>query len=117
MERIVIELPKPWIHFAQSPVRIVATVITCLSLTFAPVFLFLRGKAGVGLGDPGVVLSFAAIFLIPLVYLRLATILLNQIKSGASSDSIRPSASLRTDVLLWFGAALAAVAIYLLFRS
>jgi hypothetical protein len=98
----------------------VVAALTSLSLTFAPLFLFYSGKNGVSQYDPRVIICFAANFLVPLVYIRFATLCFDQVRASkndsAGHDKPAPT-KLLTSVLLWSIVTLSAIAIYLFFRS
>jgi hypothetical protein len=115
-----IELSERWLKFVRSQATVLLAGVTCLSLTFAPVMLFNLGKAGVDYRDARVIACFAVIVLAPLVYVRLATLFIKQLRS-ASDESIRSvstsSAASGTSVLPWVGLVIGAVALYLLLRS
>ena len=113
-----IELSEKWLKFVKSPATVFVAGLTCLSLTFAPVLLFNLGKAGVDYRDPRVIVCFAVILLVPLVYVRLATLFIKQLRS--SDDSSVPvsqsSTSSTNSILPWVILAIGAVALYLLLK-
>ena len=113
MQSVQVELPEHWVKLARSPLAVVITALTCLSLTFVPMFLFVLGKEGVSYLDPRVILCFALIFLAPMVYLRLATLCFTQVRSKNSSA---PGNSL-ISVSLWWLVAIGAIGIYFWFRA
>lgn len=114
-----IELSERWLRFVRSQATVIVTALTCLSLTFAPVALFNLGKAGVDYRDPRVIACFAVIVLAPLVYVRLATLFIKQLRA-APDDTTQsvPRASARsvTPILPWLILIVGAVAIYFLFK-
>jgi hypothetical protein len=81
MNNVVVQIPDRWQGFANSRLLVVVTALTCLSLSFAPVFLFQLAKAGVPYTDPSVIFCFASIVLLPLVYLRLAAVCIKQLRA------------------------------------
>lgn len=119
MVSMQIELSERWLKFVRSQAMVFMTGLTCLSLTFAPLALFNLGKAGVDYRDPRVIACFAVIVLMPLVYLRLATLFIRQLRAKSTDlTQLGSTASLRsvTSVLPWVILIIAAVAIYLLLR-
>jgi hypothetical protein len=114
-----IELSHRWLRFVRSPATVFVTALTCLSLTFAPVALFNLGKAGVDYRDPRVIACFAVIVLVPLVYVRLATLFIKQLRA-ASDDSMQtvPQASSGSvaSVLPWIVLVVGAVVLYFFLR-
>ena len=109
-----IELSEKWLKFIRSPATVLVAGLTCLSLTFAPVLLFNLGKAGVDYRDPRVIACFAVIVLVPIVYIRLATLFIKQLRSA--SDDSSATASKSPSVLPWLVLAIAAVALFLLLK-
>ena len=81
MNNVVVQIPDRWQRFANSRLLVVVTALTCLSLSFAPVFLFQLAKTGVTYTDPRVIVCFASIVLLPLIYLRLATVCIKQLRA------------------------------------
>lgn len=114
-----IELSERWLKFVKSPAAVFMTALTCLSLTFAPVALFNLGKAGVDYRDTRVIACFAVIVLVPLVYVKLATLLINQLRAapdGLPATTPGASATSTASVWPWVLLVLSAVIIYLLLR-
>ena len=114
-----IELSERWLRFIQSPAMMLTAGLTCLSLAFGPVLLFMLGKAGAGYRDPRVIICFAAIVLIPLIYIRLAVLFIKQLRTGSddSTSSVsRPSSGSMSSILLWVATVVGAFAIYSLLR-
>jgi|ERR1051325_2412383 len=115
MENVVVKLSHPWVKFARSPFVVAVTALTCLSLAFVPVFLFQLGKTGVTYADPRVILCFAAIFLVPLVYIRFAALCLSQVRRSANGAASVTENRLGS-ALFWVALTVAALAIYLVVR-
>lgn len=111
MVNLQIELSEKWLRFVRSPMMLFVTALTGLSLTFAPAALYMLGKAGADYRDPRVIACFALIVLVPLVYVRLATVFIGQLlpASQRSSGSVRST-------LLWAFLIIGGVAIYLLLK-
>jgi len=114
MNNVMVRIPERWEKFANSPFLIAVTALTCLSLAFAPLLLFQLGKTGVNYTDPRVVVCFAAIFLIPLAYIRLAALCLKQLR--ATPKDIAPRDSWLSSALVWTALTIIAVALYLALR-
>ena len=114
-----IELPEGWLRFVRSQATVLVTALTCLSLTFAPLALFNLGKAGVDSRDPRVIACFAVIVLVPLVYIRLATVFVKQVRA-ASYESSEPVSTATpvsiASILPWLILIGGAVAMYLFLR-
>ena len=60
MNNVVVQIPDRWQRFANSRLLVVVTALTCLSLSFGPVFLFQLAKAGVPHTDPRVIFGARA---------------------------------------------------------
>lgn len=114
MNNVVVRIPERWERFANSPFLIAVTALTCLSLAFAPLLLFQLGKTGVHYSDPRVVICFAAIFLIPLAYIRLAALCLKQLR--ATPADITPKGSWLSSALVWMALTIIALVLYLALR-
>lgn len=114
-----IELSERWMKFVRSPSMGFVTALTCLSLTFAPLALFNLGKAGLDYRDPRVIACFALIVLVPLVYVRLATLFVKQVRA-ASYESAEPvsraSWGSLASILPWLIIIASAVALYFFLR-
>ena len=116
MQTFKVELPERWEKLAKSSSLVVVTALICLSLAFGPLSLFMLGKEGANFTDPRVILSFAATVLLPLVYIRLAALVLYQLRSDGSHSE--PGAPNRVgSLLLWVLTTGAAVAIYYWLRA
>ena len=111
MVNLQIELPEKWLRFVRSPMMVLLTALTCLALTFAPAALYTLGKAGANYSDPRVIACFAVIALVPLVYVRLATLFISQLQPATQ----RSSGFVRS-ALPWLFLIIGAVAIYLVLR-
>ena len=114
-----IELSEKWLRFVRSQATVFLTAFTCLSLTFAPVVLFSLGKSGVEYRDPRVIACFAVILLGPLVYLRLATLFVKQVRAASYDEAEPVSKASRVSlasVLPWLVLVVGAVALYLFLR-
>jgi hypothetical protein len=114
MNNVVVRIPQRWERFANSPFLIAVTALTCLSLAFAPLLLFQLGKTGVNYTDPRVVGCFAAIFLIPLAYIRLAALCLKQLR--ATPTDVTSKDSWLSSALVWTALVLIALVLYLVVR-
>lgn len=114
-----IELSEGWLKFIRSQATVLVPIVTCLTLTFGPLALFNLGKAGVDYRDPRVIACFAMIVLVPLVYVRLATLFIKQLRS-ASEESVESvsarSAMLGASTWVWAVLVIAALALYILLR-
>lgn len=115
MQTLQVKLPERWVKFARSSSSVFVTALICLSLAFGPVFLFVLGREGASFTDPRVILSLAAIVLFPLVYIRLAALVLHQLRiDGNSSKRSEPNRF--SLMLFWVVTAGGAVAIYFWLR-
>ena len=119
MVSMKIELSEAWLKFVRSPATVFVTALTCLSLTFAPMALFNLGKAGLDYRDPRVIACFAVIVMGPLVYLRLATLFVKQVRAASyeSAETASKDSSLSVaSILAWLILIAGAVVLYLFFR-
>ena len=107
MVSLQIELTEKWLRFIRSPMLVFVTALTCLALTFAPAALYSLGKAGASYSDPRVIACFGVIVLVPLIYVRLATLFIGQLLPTSRRSSGFRSA------LLWLSLMIGAIAIYL----
>jgi hypothetical protein len=114
MKNVVVQPSNQWVKFAKSPFVVAVTALTCLSLAFVPVFLFQLGKTGVSYGDPRVIVCFAAIFLVPLVYIRFAAVCLTQVRT--SHGGVTGARNKLGSAFLWMALTVGALVIYLVIR-
>jgi hypothetical protein len=114
-----IELSEGWLKFVRSQATVFVTALTCLSLTFVPIALFNLGKAGLDYRDPRVIACFAVIVIGPLVYLRLATLFVKQVRAASyeSAEPVSKGSSVSVaSILPWLILIAGAVALYLFMR-
>jgi hypothetical protein len=120
MASMRIELSEGWMKFVRSPATVFLTALTCLSLTFAPLALFNLGKAGLDYTNPRVIACFAVIVLVPLVYVRLATLFVKQVRAASfeSTESVsRGSSGSIASIFPWLIILAGAIALYFFLRS
>ena len=69
-QRIIIGVNPKWAWFARSPLYVIVSALSGVSVSFAPLFLYWIGKGTFFLGHERVILPlcFAVIYLVPLFY-------------------------------------------------
>lgn len=74
-----VQVDAKWVKRINSPLFFVVAVLTGVSATFAPMFLFQLGRSGATIGSPSVLLCLSVIYLVPLFYIRFAGPLIAQV--------------------------------------
>ena len=80
MERVTVEVSDRWIRLVRSPWYWIIAALTGVSITFAPLFLFWAGQAGHNFLSPHVLALFAVIYLIPLIYVKLGSLIMVELR-------------------------------------
>ncbi len=93
MEDVTVTISGKWHRHANSWVLQLVAALTGVSVSFAPMFLFLLGRDKAEFWNPWVLLCFAVIYFVPGFYMTLALQVLKQLvkqppKHGASSAQI-----------------------------
>jgi len=70
-QRITIDVNTKWAWFARSPLYVIVSALSGVSVSFAPLFLYWSGKGTFFPGHERVIvpLCFAVIYLVPSFYL------------------------------------------------
>jgi len=88
---VIVEIDSAWVRFVRSPAFIVVSALSGVSISFAPYFLYLsgQGKFDRGLQWLIVPLCFAIIYLVPLVYIRIGSAVIEALRKNepVTSDS------------------------------
>jgi len=80
--QVTVEISPRWVKIARSPLYVLVSALTGVSVTFAPLFLYWSGK---GKFFPGyewlvVPLCFAMIFFVPLFYFRFGSAVVKELR-------------------------------------
>jgi hypothetical protein len=81
---VSVEIDPRWVRIVRSPVYVVVSALTGVSISFAPLFLYWSGK---GKFFPGyewfvVPLCFAVIYLVPAFYFVLGGMVARKLRAG-----------------------------------
>ena len=81
---VTIEIDSKWVKMIRSPIYVIVSSLTGVSISFAPLFLYWSGK---GKFLPryqwlAVPLCFAVIYLVPLFYFRLGNIVAKAVRGA-----------------------------------
>jgi hypothetical protein len=79
MEDVAVKIPAAWVRRVNSPLMLVVASLTGVSVSFAPMGLFMLGKAGASLSNPLVWVCFLVIYCVPGFYMSLAGTVLKQL--------------------------------------
>jgi hypothetical protein len=73
--KVTVELDSAWAKIAQSPIYMVVSALTGVSITFAPLFLYWSGKGKFFPGYEWIIvpLCFATIYFVCLFYILLGS--------------------------------------------
>jgi hypothetical protein len=82
---VTIEVDQKWVRAIRSPLFTIASALTGVSVTFAPLFLFWTGK---GKFFPGyewfvVPVCFAIIYLVPFFYFILGNMVAKEVRGSS----------------------------------
>jgi hypothetical protein len=82
MSKVTIEIDSRWVKIARSPLFFIVSALQGVSVTFAPYFLYLSAKGQFVLAPERVVvpLCFVVIFLVPLSYFRLGSVVIKELR-------------------------------------
>jgi len=80
--KVTVEIGPTWTRMVRSPIYVLVTALTGVSVSFAPLFLYWSGK---GVFYPRyarivVPLCFALIYLVPLFYIRLGSAVAKELR-------------------------------------
>ena len=80
--RVIVEIDSGWVKFVRSPVFIVVSAMSGISVSFAPYFLYLSGQGKFYHGYEWLVvpLCFAVTCLVPLVYMRIGSVVIKELR-------------------------------------
>ena len=83
--QVTVEISQGWVKIARSPIYVVVSALTGVSVSFAPLFLYWTGK---GKFFPGyewlvVPLCFAMIFFVPLFYFRFVSVVVRELRQSS----------------------------------
>jgi hypothetical protein len=92
--RVTVEMDSSWVKFVRSPAFTVVSALSGVSVSFAPYFLYLSGQGRFYHGSERFVvpLCFAVIYLVPLVYIRIGSAVIKELRKreAVSADSSHP---------------------------
>jgi hypothetical protein len=91
---VIVEIDSGWVMFVRSPVFIVVSALSGVSVSFAPYFLYLSGQGKFYHGYEWLVvpLCFAVTCLVPLVYMRIGSAVIKKLRQ---CEQVTPDSSSR----------------------
>ncbi|HEY6233146.1 MAG TPA: hypothetical protein VIW64_17915 [Pyrinomonadaceae bacterium] len=114
MEIVTVKISHKWITFARSPLSLLLTAMTAVGLAFVPLILFTLGRQGASFSDPRVIACIVTIFLVPLVSLRLAAIVIDQIRGEGQSGKPGSASKPLGRITFWLLLIVSAAVVYLI---
>ena len=81
---ITIEVNSKWAWLARSPLYFIISALTGISVTFAPLFLYLSGKGSFYPSYERIIvpLCFAVILLVPSFYFQIGTAVVKKLRNS-----------------------------------
>ena len=83
--QVTVEISPGWVKIARSPIYVVVSALTGVSVTFAPLFLYWAGKCKFFPDYEGLVvpLCFAMIFFVPVFYFRFGSAVIKELRQSS----------------------------------
>jgi hypothetical protein len=83
--KVTVEINQSWVWLARSPLYLIISGLTGVSVTFAPLFLYQSGK---GTFFPSharfiVPLCFAVIYIVPVFYIRMGHAVAKELRQNS----------------------------------
>jgi hypothetical protein len=81
---VTVEIDSSWVNFIRSPAFIAVSALSGVSISFAPYFLYLSGQGKFYHGGEWLIvpLCFAVIYLVPLVYIRIGSAVIKELRKS-----------------------------------
>ena len=85
--KVTVEIHPFWVKIVRSPIYIVVTALTGVSVSFAPLSLYWGGKGEFYPGYEWIVVTmcFAAIYLVPAFYIRFGSLVAAELRRDSTS--------------------------------
>jgi hypothetical protein len=89
MSNIQVDIDEKWIKLARSPLAFIATSLSGVSVSFAPLFLYQYGAGKEPLGPPefGVPICWAVILISGFFHIKLSQHVLARIRQSVTSSA------------------------------
>jgi hypothetical protein len=83
--RVSVEVSSKWVAIARSPLYVIVSALTGVSVTFAPLFLYWSGKGKFFPAYEWIVvpLCFAVIYSVPLFYFAVGNAVAKDLRQGS----------------------------------
>jgi len=83
--KVTVEIDQKWVRITRSPVYVIVSALTGVSVTFAPLFLYWSGKGKFYTGYEWMVvpLCFGVIYFVPLFYFLLGNIIAKELRQDS----------------------------------
>jgi hypothetical protein len=81
---VTVEINSGWVKFVRSPAFSVVSALSGVSVSFAPYFLYLSGQGKFYPGHEWLIvpLCFAVVFLVPLIYMRIGSTVIRELRKS-----------------------------------
>jgi len=85
--KVTVEIHPFWVKMVRSPIYIVVTALTGVSVSFALLFLYWSGKGKFYPGYERIVvpMCFAVIYLVPAFYIRFGSLVAAELRRDSTS--------------------------------
>jgi hypothetical protein len=82
---VTVEIDQKWVTVARSPIYLIVSALTGVSVTFAPLFLYWSGKGKFYPDYKGIIvpMCFAVIYFVPLFYFRLGSVVVKELRQNS----------------------------------
>jgi len=86
--KVTVDVSPTWVKIARSPIYLIVSSLTGVSVSFAPLFLYWSGKGKFYPGYEWIVvpLCFAVICVVPLFYFRLGNVVAKELRKNSTID-------------------------------
>jgi hypothetical protein len=85
--KVTVQIDEKWAKIARSPIYVIVSALTGVSISFAPLFLYWSGKGKFYPRYEWIVvpLCFAVIYLVPLFYFRLGSVVAAELRKDSTN--------------------------------
>jgi hypothetical protein len=87
--KVTVEVDEKWVRLARSPIYLVVSTLTGVSVSFAPLFLYWSGKGTFYQGHEGIIvpLCFAVIYLVPAFYFSVGAAVAKELRDKPNQST------------------------------
>jgi len=84
--RVTVDVSPMWVKIARSPIYVIVSALTGVSVSFAPLFLYWSGKGKFFPGYEWVIvpICFAVLIGVPAFYFRLGSLVATEIRKASN---------------------------------